>query len=160
MTQAAVSSRDLEWFKRQNKSRPQDSKDPGNQASAYADWLSQTSGKKYRLATEAEFEYACIAGGTMPAWIQTESRATADASADIAELNSWGFMDLPDTAAELTTGDSKNPTGELGDLDRRDLRFRIVRIPEGNNRAANASGGPSVRATGPQHPAAASPGKS
>lgn len=34
-----------------------------NDAKAYADWLSQRTGKKYRLSSEAEFEYA-LRGGT------------------------------------------------------------------------------------------------
>jgi len=33
-------------------------------AQAYADWLSKTSGKTYRLPSEGEFEYAARAGGT------------------------------------------------------------------------------------------------
>ena len=33
-------------------------------AKAYVDWLSSTTGKSYRLLSEAEYEYAARAGGT------------------------------------------------------------------------------------------------
>jgi len=39
-----------------------------NDAKAYADWLSQRTGKKYRLASEAEFEYSLRAGSTTRYW--------------------------------------------------------------------------------------------
>jgi formylglycine-generating enzyme required for sulfatase activity len=39
-----------------------------NDAKAYADWLSQRTGKKYRLPSEAEFEYALRGGSTTRYW--------------------------------------------------------------------------------------------
>ena len=108
-------------------------------ALTYVDWLSRVTGKKYRLPTEEELEYACVAGGTMPAWVQTESRAVADASADVAEINAWGFMDLPDAAGELTAGAARNPQGGSALLDQDEVRFRVVLVPDGKKPTSSAS---------------------
>ncbi|TCV97529.1 formylglycine-generating enzyme required for sulfatase activity [Luteibacter rhizovicinus] len=39
-----------------------------NDAAAYADWLSKRTGKRYRLVSEAEFEYTLRAGSTSRYW--------------------------------------------------------------------------------------------
>jgi nitrate/TMAO reductase-like tetraheme cytochrome c subunit len=162
MTQEAVSRRELDQFMKQRKSQSGVSEGTGDFASAYVDWLSHSTGRKYRLPTEEELEYACIADGTMPAWVQTESRATPDASADVAELNAWGFMDLPDVDIEFAAGASQSPQGAGWHSGRTNSRFRVVRVPEGNQPAANASSGSAARspAAPSAHQPAASPGKS
>jgi len=146
MEQGTVSRRELELFLAQRKAGAARGKrdaaaaeETEDNASAYADWLSRATGKMYRLPTEEELEYACVAGGTMPAWVQTASRAIADASADIAEMNAWGFMDLPDAAGELTTGTAQNFEGGRGRVEPDEIRFRVVRVPEEKKAASSAS---------------------
>ena len=42
-----------------------------NQAMAFCDWLSNKTGMRFTLPTEAQWEYACRSGGTSPLWYGT-----------------------------------------------------------------------------------------
>jgi sulfatase modifying factor 1 len=91
-----------------------------NSANQYVAWLSQKTGKKFRLPTEAEWEYACRAGGPpvtldpkapeKAAWFEANSD---DQTHPVAKFppNAWGFYDMLGNVAEHVTVDPPNKKG-------------------------------------------------
>jgi formylglycine-generating enzyme required for sulfatase activity len=76
----------------------------------YARWLSEKTGNNYRLATEAEWEYACRAGGeghpgdkTEHAWFAENASNKTHPVGSLAP-NAWGIHDMLGNALEWCTG--------------------------------------------------------
>ncbi len=92
-------------------------------ANKYAEWLSARTGEFYRLPTEAEWEYACRAGGSgQPsnlkdaAWYAENSQGKYQPVAT-RKANAWGLYDMLGNVMEWTLdqyapykpGDQVNP---------------------------------------------------
>jgi formylglycine-generating enzyme required for sulfatase activity len=91
---------------------------PPTWAKAYCAWLSKKTGHHYRLPTEAEWEYACRAGGP-PADLDAKAldkvawyAANADDQTHAVakkEPNAWGLYDMLGNVAEWVTRDNDTP---------------------------------------------------
>ena len=129
-------------------------------ASAYCRWLSEQTGKHYRLPTEEEWEYACRAGTTTAfnmgdtfpeaQWkVQKNTRNKEVVSLQVAQFepNAWGLYDMHGNVEEWCL-DQYRPAG-----DRPFTEFRVVRGGSHNtpvqylrsaNRSASVQGDRSV----------------
>jgi formylglycine-generating enzyme required for sulfatase activity len=129
MAQATVSDHELKLFSVQHGLKEKPGGVTPQIADAYTQWLSQATGKKFRLPTEAELEYACVAGGAMPAWERMASRSDSHVPG-MAVVNAWEFFDLSGRSPELWLEGDENPDGaRLGFLGS-GASFRVVREVE------------------------------
>jgi formylglycine-generating enzyme required for sulfatase activity len=82
-------------------------------ANKYAQWLSARTGEFYRLPTEAEWEYACRAGGTgVPAKLDEAAWHTGNSDGKYQLVakkkpNAWGLFDMLGNVMEWTTDQYK-----------------------------------------------------
>jgi formylglycine-generating enzyme required for sulfatase activity len=84
------------------------------EAKRYCEWLSKKTGHKYRLPTEAEWEYACRAGGPAgkPSVAELKDMAWFEANGEdqthpvgLKKPNAWGLYDMLGNVAEWVIRD-------------------------------------------------------
>jgi len=105
-------------------------------AKAFAEWLSRKTGERFRLPTEAEWEYACRSGGKAEkyaggsdanrvAWYDSNSGGSSH-PVGTKEPNGLGIYDMSgnvwewcaDRYGKYSSGSQKNPKGPSGGSNR------------------------------------------
>jgi formylglycine-generating enzyme required for sulfatase activity len=130
-------------------------------AQAYVAWLSKTTGKSYRLLSEAEREYVTRAGTTTPFWWGPQSPGSSHdayrggphgeyrgrtAAAHTLPANPWGLFDLHGSVQEWVAdcwnsnyvgAPSDGSARQTGDCSRRVLRGGSADTAPGYRRSAD-----------------------
>jgi formylglycine-generating enzyme required for sulfatase activity len=104
-----------------------------NDAMAFVQWLSRKKAKRFRLPTEAEWEYACRAGTTTPFHVgltistsEANYRGEVTTPVDFYKPNPWGLYDMhgnvwewcSDRYGEYPRGEVEDPAGGSADWPR------------------------------------------
>lgn len=122
-------------------------------AGAYAAWLSKETGRKYRLPSEAEWEYAARAGTTTPYWWGEKFERAKVGNKEATAVgsfaaNAFGIHDVAGNAREwvadcYVNNFSSAPTDGSavrdGDCGRRVIRGGSWESPPADTRVANRS---------------------